>query len=93
MDLDPQQLMGAAAAGLSMNMHEFTMPTGSAVPQSVAPSATVSRALATISDLLPNPREYPRRKSHARKKSPGHIPRPAYVLPFFRAACDNALNR
>lgn len=66
-----------AAAGLGV--HESTASTSSAVPQNVAPSDTISRALATISDLLPNPREYPRRKSHARKKSPGHIPRPAYV--------------
>lgn len=76
--MDPKHLMLPAAAGLGI--HEPTASTSSAVPQNVAPSDTVSQALATISDLLPNPREYPRRKSHARKKSPGHIPRPAYVL-------------
>ena len=66
-----------AAAGMSI--HESTASTSSTIPQNVAPSDTVSRALATISDLLPNPREYPPRKSHARKKSPGHVPRPACV--------------
>src|SRR5258706_744308 len=75
--MDPRQLMLSAAAGMSI--HESTASTSSTIPQNVAPLDTVSRALATISDLLPNPREYPPRKSHARKKSAGHVPRPACV--------------
>lgn len=75
--MDPKQLMLHAAAGMSI--HGSTAPTSPTIPQNVAPSDTISRALATISDLLPNPREYPPRKSHARKKSPGHVPRPACV--------------
>jgi len=66
-------------AAARVSVHESTASRPSGVLQNVAPLDTVSRALATISDLLPNPREYPPRKSHARKKSPGHIPRPAYV--------------